>query len=623
MNTLETNPVSTANAHLLALLEALPDAVFFKDGNGRWLILNEAATALFCLRNVAWKGLTDLELAAMFPGMQEVLATCVRNDEAAWQHGSRFDAQEIVPGQTADTPRIFNTSRIPLYHADGSRRGLVVVAHEITEPLRIARINQRQRHSLARLNEIAAQIHRPLHEQFREALRVGAGHLGLDLAIISRIDGPFYEVVSQVSPPNTLQDGQRFPFGKTYCSITIEKGCVVAVRAMGESEYAAHPCYQEFQLEAYIGAPIRIDGQIYGTVNFSSARRFVREFDEADCEFVDLLARWIGAAIARDRIARQLEESELELRAIVEGAPECIKLMDAQGRIVRMNACGLQLLGASNPDQVIGQTIKQFVAPQFHPEMEQLNQRVFAGESDSLEFVVNTLSGEQRWMDTVAVPLRNAAGKITHHLGLTRDVSERRQHLEQIHHLAFYDTLTDLPNRRLLVDRLDRALEQAKRYRRSMALLFLDLDRFKEINDTLGHDTGDELLKEVANRLLGCVRAGDTVARQGGDEFIIILSEVSHYRDAAVVSEKILAALTDAITVGEQQLQITTSIGIAVYPVDGDDDTRELLKKSDMAMYAAKEAGRNTYHFFGTQDNYLQLEDGLDAAMPSQLAGLR
>ncbi|OQX04687.1 MAG: hypothetical protein BWK76_28425 [Desulfobulbaceae bacterium A2] len=170
---------------------------------------------------------------------------------------------------------------------------------------------------------------------------------------------------------------------------------------------------------------------------------------------------------------------------------------------------------------------------------------------------------------------------------------------EQVRQLAYYDPLTDLPNRRLLLDRMQQALSQARRHHYSMAIMFLDLDRFKQINDTLGHEAGDELLRLVAQRLLTCVRSGDTVSRSGGDEFIVLLAEISQPQDAALVAKKIGAGLSEPLIIGTAHLQVTTSIGIAIYPIDGTDDVAELMKKADTAMYAAKEAGRSRYRFYG------------------------
>jgi len=168
----------------------------------------------------------------------------------------------------------------------------------------------------------------------------------------------------------------------------------------------------------------------------------------------------------------------------------------------------------------------------------------------------------------------------------------------QIRELAYYDPLTNLPNRRFLLDRLTLGLSQAKRYQRSLAIMFLDLDNFKKINDTLGHDIGDELLKEVSLRLGACVRAGDTISRPGGDEFIIVLSEVTHPDDAALVADKIIKAINVPVKIADNTLNVSTSIGIAVYSINGSDDAQEFMKKADKAMYSAKAAGGNGYRFF-------------------------
>ena len=166
---------------------------------------------------------------------------------------------------------------------------------------------------------------------------------------------------------------------------------------------------------------------------------------------------------------------------------------------------------------------------------------------------------------------------------------------EQINQLVYYDTLTELPNRRLLTDRLEQAFVQAKRFGRSLAVMFLDLDHFKEVNDTLGHACGDELLKVVAKRLLASVRSIDTVCRQGGDEFIIVLPEINQEQDAELVADKIIKAISEPFNIQDNKVHVTTSIGIAVHQIDGADDAAMLMKKADMAMYEAKSSGRNRF----------------------------
>lgn len=213
------------------------------------------------------------------------------------------------------------------------------------------------------------------------------------------------------------------------------------------------------------------------------------------------------------------------------------------------------------------------------------------------DFRIRTPSGAIKWVRGRSLPERQEDGAVLWN-GILVDITEYKQMEEKIWNLAYFDPLTNLPNRRMLLDRLAQALVRAKRHQNSLAIMFLDLDNFKTINDSLGHDVGDELLKEVSVRLKTCVRTDDTVSRHGGDEFIILLPEISRPEDAALVADKIIKAINASFQIADNMLNISTSIGIAVYPANGADDIQELLKKADRAMYAAKDAGRNTYRFF-------------------------
>jgi diguanylate cyclase (GGDEF)-like protein len=177
---------------------------------------------------------------------------------------------------------------------------------------------------------------------------------------------------------------------------------------------------------------------------------------------------------------------------------------------------------------------------------------------------------------------------------LERDISERKRAEEQVRHLAFHDALTGLPNRLLFTDRATVALNRARRRRRKLAAFFLDLDRFKVINDSLGHSVGDELLRGVAERLQTCIRKEDTVARLGGDEFILLVTGISSLEDAATLAQKIVEAIRAPFRVGDRELFVTTSVGVSVYPSDGE-DADSLVRNADAAMYRAKEQGRDTY----------------------------
>jgi diguanylate cyclase (GGDEF)-like protein/PAS domain S-box-containing protein len=196
-----------------------------------------------------------------------------------------------------------------------------------------------------------------------------------------------------------------------------------------------------------------------------------------------------------------------------------------------------------------------------------------------------------------AAPINDRNGRVTGAVIVFHDVSESRAMAEKMAYLAQHDFLTGLANRALLTERLSRAIGLAKRHKKQVALLFVDLDNFKGINDSLGHTVGDQLLKLVADRLVTCVRSTDTVCRQGGDEFVILLAEIEQLQDAANVADKLLVALAVPQQVGEHDLGVTLSVGISVYP-DDSHDVDTVMQNADTAMYQAKASGRNNYKFF-------------------------
>jgi diguanylate cyclase (GGDEF)-like protein/PAS domain S-box-containing protein len=221
-----------------------------------------------------------------------------------------------------------------------------------------------------------------------------------------------------------------------------------------------------------------------------------------------------------------------------------------------------------------------------------------------------------------AAPIHDRESQVIGAVMVFRDVSDTRAMALQMSHLAQYDFLTDLPNRALLIDRITQAIALAHRRGKRLAVLLSDIDGFKRINDSLGHEIGDKLLKSVAQRLLACVRSSDTVSRQGGDEFVVLLPEIECAEDAARSAEKMLAALTVPHVIDQYDLHVTASIGISIYPHDGQ-DTGTLIKSADTAMYHAKENGRNNYQFF-TQDMQVRaverqfLESSLRGALKRQ-----
>jgi diguanylate cyclase (GGDEF)-like protein/PAS domain S-box-containing protein len=238
-----------------------------------------------------------------------------------------------------------------------------------------------------------------------------------------------------------------------------------------------------------------------------------------------------------------------------------------------------------------------------HPEdreryAEACSRTLESGEAHTCEFRIVGREGQARWLATRGNVVYGPNGAPARVIGVSQDVTERKRQEEEVRYLAYHDTLTGLPNRRLLDDRLQQAVFAAQRRDARLAVLVIDLDHFKTVNDSLGHKAGDAVLREIANRLTGCVRKADTLARQGGDEFVIVIPDLALENDCSVVAEKILRTLVPEIRVDGRSFTIGASIGISLFPGDARDG-ETLLRNADVAMYRAKELGRNNYRFYG------------------------
>jgi diguanylate cyclase (GGDEF)-like protein/PAS domain S-box-containing protein len=305
------------------------------------------------------------------------------------------------------------------------------------------------------------------------------------------------------------------------------------------------------------------------------------------------------SAFIRDITERRKREEELRLAATVfETVDEAVIITDTENRIITVNSAFTSITGYSR-EEVVGKNPHVLSSGKHPPEFYQELWGTLTATGSWHGEVWNRRKLGDIYVEQLSIhTVRDAQGQLTHHVGKFSDISERKAAEEHVRHMAHYDLLTDLPNRALITDRLRQTLAQAKRARSRMALMFLDLDRFKPVNDTFGHAVGDMLLKEVANRLQQCMRESDTVARIGGDEFVVLLPSIDDEKDALVVAGKILDALSQPFEIDAHRLYISSSIGIAIYPDHGEDEDL-LVRNADIAMYHAKVGGRNnaqTYH---------------------------
>jgi diguanylate cyclase (GGDEF)-like protein/PAS domain S-box-containing protein len=321
----------------------------------------------------------------------------------------------------------------------------------------------------------------------------------------------------------------------------------------------------------------------------------------------DTLMCMVHSAIARKSREGILFSDKERAQVTLNSIGDAVLSTDGNWRITFLNPVAENLTGWSNAEatgrhlteifQVIDATTRERITPCLEFEVEHGRTTILPPNC-----VLIRRDGHESPIEDSAAPIHDRGGRIAGMVVVFHDVSEAQAMAQRVTHLAEHDILTSLPNRALLDDRLEQGIALAQRYSRRLAVLFIDLDHFKHINDSAGHLIGDQLLREVALRITPCVRSSDTVSRQGGDEFIVLLSEVSNAEDAALIADKIRRAVLEPYTVANHLLHLTTSVGVSIYPDDGA-DAETLIQRADTAMHHAKEKGRNNSQFFKDEMN--------------------
>lgn len=496
----------------------------------------------------------------------------------------------------------------------GDRHGAMIAIEEIPCPLpgwsgRLLRLSDvsesletesnriRKLDRLTALADIMTLAESDRQHWLDQAMELGARALGLELGMVSHVHGGVYFLLAH-NAPGLLKHGQTYPLEQTFCSLVFDSEDVLAFSPCQGSIYAGHPGAKTFGFQSYIGAPLWVHGELYGTVCFSAKVPLQASFDRNDKIFVKLLARWVGGVIERMNVERRLRDSHGELEEQVEllGMAEKVARLghwrlDMHLRTILLSDEAHAFLGLPpKPEWGLGEFEALIASADRDAWREQLNACLADGSQIGLELRMINADGYTRWLSLRGMRLEQHQ---SHQLfGVLLDITDSKQAQETILFQASHDSLTGLINRVLLFDRLGQEIRRCQRNNGHFAVLFIDLDYFKVINDCYGHEAGDRVLVQVAKRLGAALRKSDTVGRFGGDEFIAIIPGIERAEQVVPLAKKILRKLEAPILFGKDELFISASIGVAFYPTDAS-LPQDLIRKADNDMYLVKEQRRS------------------------------
>ncbi len=550
----ESDP-GAANRFLLAIVETLPVAVYATDLDGRITLWNLAAEKIFGYTREETLG----RRAPFVPDDKREEAEAFRHRVLA---GEALTNLELERRRKDGTPIHIHGSAAPLKEEDGRITGLLVMCIDATANRRAAEALQQQLHFT---RAVLDAIPNPVYVKDRDGR---------------------YQVYNRAW--DELFGGGRDWVGKTVHDMFASP----LARFHDERDRILFEEPSSLRYEAVV----------------PTARGEEREWLYNKVSFVDQagnIAGLIGTitdVTPYKNTERALEASEARFRVLAENGIDLISVVAPDGVVTYCSPALKTLLGW-DPEESIGRSVFDFVHRDDADMVRAAFQRllVMRQTHEPVELRFRHKDGQWRTFEalgTNCVDNPHIRGVVLN----SRDVTDRKLIQQRIQHLAYHDNLTGLPNRGLLQDRLGHSIARAERSGRKVAVLFIDLDNFKNINDTLGHDVGDEVLRQVARRLTECVRAGDTIARQGGDEFIVLLDSLEDGRDASIVAQKILGSLRASFPLGGTEQHVSGSVGIAVFPEDGR-DAQTLMKNADTAMFHGKGVGKNTYQYFTSQMN--------------------
>lgn len=572
--------IQETNHSLQAFIQAAPLAIIALDSEGRVTMWNSAAERIF-----GWNEQEALghHLPFVPDNKQEVfLALCKRA-----LSGESFMGVEVRQQKRDGSPIDVSFSAAPVRNAQGNIKAVMGVAEDITERKRTQAVEV----LLYEIDRFVLQGH-PLDFVLSHVCKCLVDILAYPLVCIctKEEDGSISISAQAGTHVEHLCNLHVFCNNASKCRCPT----ILAIRKGHTQTNDMQERACSYGLPSFISVPLCTQGKIFGTLNLYALKHNV--FDVKVVQLLETLAKRISAALlmAIDQQLLRLQGTAMASMA------NAVFITDCNGRIKWVNTAFTRLSGYP-AEEVSGQTPSLLKSGKHDTSFYQsIWQTMLSGEVWRGEIVYRRKDGGLYTVEQTITPLRDMQGKVVHFVSIHEDITDKKQSEADIHYMAYYDILTNLPNRRLLYDRLQHELSHAHRNKRMLAVMFLDLDRFKVINDTLGHSYGDQVLKAVAERLKGCVRESDTVSRWGGDEFIFIITNITQPQDVAFIAHKIFNEMSSPFQLEEREVYITPTIGIAVYPSDAS-DAENLIKKADTAMYHGKERGRNTFKFY-TED---------------------
>ncbi len=600
-----------------ALLHTTPEGVIISDASDHITRINAQAESMFGYAPGEMRGLSinQLFLASDRPAHEERRGDLLSDPQIA-QSGK--EVGRVLLKRKDGTTFSAGVSLRPLKTVGGL--AALAIIQDVTEQLRDEHAMERANRTLQLLSDISrirrnanseAALYRAVCQTIVHAggyPLAWIGHAEQDAAHSVRVVARHGEDGGYLGTARIIWDDAGSGRGPAGSAIRTGEPLIIRANASrdAESRMNAPP---ECGYQSVAGLPLRIDGRtedalvIYAaTENAFSAEEYLLLQDLAD-ELAHAISA-LRAAASRSEAEQSLRRSEATLERAQQIAHIGSWEWDFATGAQRWSGETCHLFDC-DADEV--QPGLRFILKHTHPEdRAHVREQVLLAQSGEVSSVIANFrligeEGDTRWIHARAEVEFHDTGPFRV-VGVMQDVSERRHFEEKLAQLASHDALTGLPNRHLLNDRVEQALAHHRYTDRLLALVFVDLDRFKLINDTLGHDAGDQLLKEIAKRLSTCLRDGDTVARQGGDEFVVVLNDLAKAEDAAFVAQKMLDALMPPCYLLGHEVVPAASIGIALYPRDGS-TMQELMMSADKAMYGAKQAGRGQYRFFDLEMN--------------------